>query len=888
MKIKFSLFLLIVFCFLPALAKADNLTPINTDYNISDEADVIAIRILPNPNHYSAARWYQSQNFQGSPQSLLVDGYDAVRDGRTVYVNAANVDLASQTIYTNIYLISYNQSPDYNTVDVLGQIIKNWRFNSNLNTPGQCDISTLLCEQDADCADAQSCVINGDAPGRCLPTEDQACYVDSDCPGNIYCNSLRAKVNRDVRRLGVLGNLREALSSFKQINGRYPVLSAGSYIPLTTTSVWPSWQSAFLPQIGATQSSLDPINFLGLCPGYDPITCWDTTNNKFADPNPLDSDFELPVASHAFVYTSDANGSNYNLCASMETKSLDYNTAEGQLAESGCVDSGAAYVGSSDNEAPVLISTNLAGEQDKVFNGFIRVLDPENNTLTWSINTNTTNWSGWSAAPILQDTANPNQKRLYAAKAGAPGVYNVSLNVNVGYSGTLATVTPIVIGNNPPLVQANDINYYPSVVLPLIINFSITDADQPVNYTFNQATWNSGPFDLLAPSHAIFLGSSNNRVGDTVHYTLNYNLLTSNSFPTDTNFVYTIGAFDKYSNHSEKQININIKADPPALDFNCNENVRVGSQYYCGLGWGKQGDHTINYSVVGSLPPGLSITEASNLYDPGLEGDITSLNLWYRMRKFVSNIWQKISLRATAAPLASSFYVIQGTPTTASSANIIKVRAENEFGAVSEKEFVLNINTYCGDALLQKPNTEARGGFYNDGFEDCDHNAGTTGNASASHSGLQYCCTTQAATVYPITTTNQCVFSSVFEGGGFCGDGFCSTNFENTVNCDIDCGAGQGTPPTLSFECGGSFSTGPQDDGDGPLKPEDEGRGIDCESFEYAGQDYDVALIGDQCWMAENLNIGKADPLRTLFRPGGAAPRRAEVLCVGAPARALD
>lgn len=805
MKIKFSLFLLIVFCFVPTLVKAYNLTPINTDYNISDEADVIAIRILPNPNHYSAARWYQSQNFQGSPQSLLVDGYDAVRDGRTVYVNAANVDLPSQTIYTNIYLISYNQSPDYGTVDVLGQIIKNWRFNSNLNTPGQCNISTLLCEQDADCSQAQSCVINGDAPGRCLPIEEQTCYVDSDCGDGIYCNSLRAKVNRDVRRLGILGDLREALSSFKQINGRYPVLSAGSYIPLTTTSVWPSWQSAFLPQIGAKQTSLDPINFLGLCPGYDPITCWDATDNKFADPNPLDSNFELPAASQAFVYTSDANGSNYTLCASMETKSLGYNTAEGQLADSGCVDSGSAYVGSSDNEAPVLISTNLAGEQDKMFNGFIRVLDPENNTLTWSINTNSANWSGWSAAPILQDTANPNQKRLYAARAGVPGVYNVSLNVSDGYGGALATVTPIVIGNNPPLIQANDVNYYPSVILPLIINFSVTDNDQPVSYTFNHATWNSGPFDLLAPSHAIFLGSSNNRVGDTVNYTLKYNLLTSNSFPTDTNFVYTIGATDSYSNNAEKQINIKVKADPPALDFNCNENVRVGTQYYCGLGWGKQGDHTITYSVVGSLPPGLSITEASNLYDPGIGEDITSLNFWQQIKRLATNTWRKISLRATAAPIVSSFYVIQGVPTVASSNNVIKVRAENEFGAVSEKEFVLNINNYCGDGMLQAPNTEAKGGFYNDGYEDCDHSAGTTSNATASNSGLQYCCTTQTATVYPITTTDQCVFSSVFEGGGFCGDGFCTTNFENTTNCAIDCGQGKGTLPVLSFECGGSF-----------------------------------------------------------------------------------
>jgi len=125
---------------------------INNTFIDDKDSDVIAVRVLPNPNHYSAARWYKSQGFSGSPQALLVDGYDAVRDGRTVYVNAANVDLATKNIYTNIYLISYNQNPQLKTVDVLGQIISHWRFNSNLTTAGNCYISTLLCENDSDCS----------------------------------------------------------------------------------------------------------------------------------------------------------------------------------------------------------------------------------------------------------------------------------------------------------------------------------------------------------------------------------------------------------------------------------------------------------------------------------------------------------------------------------------------------------------------------------------------------------------------------------------------------------------------------------------------------------------------------------------------------------------
>ncbi|MFA6454776.1 MAG: hypothetical protein WCV70_02880, partial [Patescibacteria group bacterium] len=55
--------------------------------------DAIALRVLPNPGHFSPLTWYKKNlKLQGSPQSLIVDGYEAIRDGRTVYVNAANID----------------------------------------------------------------------------------------------------------------------------------------------------------------------------------------------------------------------------------------------------------------------------------------------------------------------------------------------------------------------------------------------------------------------------------------------------------------------------------------------------------------------------------------------------------------------------------------------------------------------------------------------------------------------------------------------------------------------------------------------------------------------------------------------------------------------------
>jgi hypothetical protein len=806
MKNNFYYFLLIGFFLLaPNIVLGAEAPPqFISESNISEESDAIAVRVLPNPNHYSAQRWYKSQGFSGSPQSLSVDGYDAVRDGRTVYVNAANIDLNNKIIYTNIYLISYNQNSLDQTVDVLGQIVKNWRFNSNLNEVGKCHISTLLCEKDSDCSEGNTCFkefVN--APGRCRPAEQDSCYTDSDCATGIYCDSLRAKVTRDVRRLGSLGDLREALSSFRESNGRYPVLASGSYIPLNSISVWPSWQSLLLPQIGSSRSLIDPINSLGPCPGYDDITCWNQSSSAFADPDPSDNILELPANSYAFTYESDSNGSNYSLCSSMETKNLGYNTAEGQLAALGCIVSGSGYTGSSDNQAPILKNVSLQGERDQLFSGFIRVTDPDNNSLNWSINTSTVLWHDWSASPVLQDTANPNQKRIYALKAGQVGTYNLPLTVSDSYGGTLSTITPITIINNPPFIQSDDITYYPNVNIPLTIRYSVSDKHHPlIRHPLSKAAYGSDPRNLLSPANAADLGVTRNRVGDTVNYSLKYNILVSedNKFPVDTNFVYVITASDSYGALSARQINIKVKADPPALDFNCAKNVRVGANYYCGLGWEKQGDHIISYSSVEDLPAGLIIDEAANLISPE---DISRKNIFERFVTVFRNI-DRLFISEAQALEAKVFYALKGVPTVATTTFPIEIKAENEFGAISLRKFHLNINNYCGDGIRQQPNMEGRGGFYNDGHEDCDGNAGVISPLAAtqipsSNINNRYGCSTKQGEVVPYPIPNYqpfCTYPDIASGGGFCGDGSCQAHieingtmisWENNRNCEKDC-----------------------------------------------------------------------------------------------------
>ncbi|MDZ7798635.1 MAG: Ig-like domain-containing protein [Patescibacteria group bacterium] len=98
--------------------------------------DGIGIRIYANPEALTPQEWYkQNIKDQGSPQSTTVDGYRAVRDGRTVYVGATNYD--SGTLYSNIYLISYNKGADSKIKNIYDQLIDYWTFNTNITTAGE-------------------------------------------------------------------------------------------------------------------------------------------------------------------------------------------------------------------------------------------------------------------------------------------------------------------------------------------------------------------------------------------------------------------------------------------------------------------------------------------------------------------------------------------------------------------------------------------------------------------------------------------------------------------------------------------------------------------------------------------------------------------------------
>jgi len=247
-------------------------------------SDAIAIRVIPNPNHYSALRWYQKQNFKGSPQAIAVDGYEAIRDGRTVYVNVANV--SGNVLYTNIYLISYNQEAEDVTHDIFSQILSHWKFNSNLTAVGHCRNDTL-----------------------------KTCLEDEECPLGDFCDSHKARAVRDVRRLADLSDLKAVLDNYYKSKGGYPVLGAGTYLPNKTMSVWPSWKDTLAKQL-SVNLPIDPINKLNSeeCPGYNETTCWNEVLKRFYTDLPV-----FPDDSLTYYYTVNDLGTVANFCASFES-----------------------------------------------------------------------------------------------------------------------------------------------------------------------------------------------------------------------------------------------------------------------------------------------------------------------------------------------------------------------------------------------------------------------------------------------------------------------------------------------------------------------------------------------------------------------------------------
>ncbi|MCG2686843.1 Ig-like domain-containing protein [Candidatus Parcubacteria bacterium] len=228
--------------------------------------DAIGLRIFINSAHLSPQAWYEAQDFSGSPSAIEVANYEAAREGRSVYIAAAN--LSGAKIYTNIYLLSYNENASQETVAIFNELLKNLQFNTNIQ--------------------------------------------------NI---SDRIKIARDTKRVTDLGAIKKYLNDYfensavEDVEKHYPNLLAGSYQIGISTSKWPSWQQTLGKELGKTLP-IDPINEFNLpCDTnptedvkFDRESCWNDTEKIFV----------CPDGSHIYQYNSIANATDFNIYATLE------------------------------------------------------------------------------------------------------------------------------------------------------------------------------------------------------------------------------------------------------------------------------------------------------------------------------------------------------------------------------------------------------------------------------------------------------------------------------------------------------------------------------------------------------------------------------------------
>ncbi len=242
------------------------------------EKDIIGMRVYKNPEHLSVWDWYQENvpNPASNPQILSVDEYEALRDGRTIYVgvenikkNLLNVDGTIKEAEKNkpieyyldpyIYLMSYSEGANSDTIEIFNRMIKNWKLNSNVFFS---------------------------------PEQKQA-------------------FKNDIKRWNDAKKIRTLLENYNGTHGGYPQLKAGTYVANHTISTWPSWQYELGKELGSFLP-IDPMNKLGPCSGFDPLTCWNKETKKYA--GEIKNEILQSVSnSNVYTYSALENGQKYFL-----------------------------------------------------------------------------------------------------------------------------------------------------------------------------------------------------------------------------------------------------------------------------------------------------------------------------------------------------------------------------------------------------------------------------------------------------------------------------------------------------------------------------------------------------------------------------------------------
>jgi len=328
------------------------------------KGDGIGIRIMENPRHLSPIEWYLMQGFIGNPKPVKVDGYPALQDGSSIYVAAANQPATDGPIYSNIYIISHNQNASKTTLLIYDQLVKYLTFN--INILGQSNNCHYV--QGSQYQNSQVFMPEGGEGQLVVPVK---CSADADCVAldsnkKLYCASNKLKLARDTQRMADFQLLSRKLAAVYSYQGKYPQLTAGTFIKGMTNSRWASWWDELGKElVGA--APIDPLNhFLscGRCSGgqpcatdadcagqatttckggrlvdetqngttisvwqedanIDPQTCWNTKQAQFICPQyQVDNPFSV---SRIYQYRTFAGATQYQVAAEFEVRPMTAN-----------------------------------------------------------------------------------------------------------------------------------------------------------------------------------------------------------------------------------------------------------------------------------------------------------------------------------------------------------------------------------------------------------------------------------------------------------------------------------------------------------------------------------------------------------------------------------
>jgi len=685
MRVNFfkSFFVLLFFLILPLFVLAAPSSEDSVSSLGENDPDAIAIRVIPNPENYNIQQWYKMQGFTGSPQSLIVDGYKAIRDGRTVYISAANIDLENNKIYFNIYLISYNQEADDNTIDIFGKILKNWKLNTNLKDKiGHCSISSKICKSETDCPSGYICggyvgqdsahLLNDSSEvnvvgkiyqkNRCIIKEDDynkepvntpACLLDSDCPNNLFCDSPKSMLIRDVERLEKLKIIKTKLEAYKNLNGHYPILSSGTYVPYVAISSWPSWQQTFLNQISVSGVT-DSINRISSCydenSNFDLLTCWENDKAVFlSTEKPVNyTNFVLPEYSSVFSYVSDPKGLSASIYSPMESSEYwgeSFTLPSGENTD----DFNPPYIPVDDElpqyNNPYFEEALMTGHSGTSFEGYIKAKDPRDQALSWVVsgcipgkplypdNTIITdcsesNWSSWTPNkyPARELTNSDETILLKSTIAGdsqpidSPTVQEKNkryiIGVSVKNSSGYETIKnfPIYIANQNPSVQVSS-NYSSNLSSGQDFSFPISINDKSKLQTLivcqldlSNNCVNTCEIKPDVDKLVEFTGSAlfNNKLVMVLSILdankESYSLVIKNKYSINTPNVFNsshvgthrfkITAKDPHQAQTSVNFNITFTADAPSIVFNnCSNSVALNNNYSCEISSSKPGEY---------------------------------------------------------------------------------------------------------------------------------------------------------------------------------------------------------------------------------------------------------------------------------------------------------